>query len=167
MVVKVVPGHGHPVTGPHNIALTVVIVRAVVDVGLELVVVDPYAGAVLDRDAIVIENESDTKIANDHVGLVEHIDAFSGDFGTLAGTNETLVASDLETSGEIEFALGFDDPGYVVCEGRDQFRVGGDCDCLSSFATDGWSEGVVFAETDEAEINPCWGRCCEEGKGSQ
>ena len=72
VVVEVVPRDGDPVAATDRVELTIVVVRTNLlgELRLEFIVIDPDAGAVLDGDAVVADDEADGEVANDHIGRI-------------------------------------------------------------------------------------------------
>ena len=60
VVMKVVPRDCDPVASSYDVALAVVIIRTMIDVRFKLVVINPHTRTVLDGDAVVVENETDS-----------------------------------------------------------------------------------------------------------
>ena len=152
VVVEIVPGDCDPVAGAHNVALAVVFIWAMVDVGFEFIVVDPDASAVLDCDSVVAEDKSNTQVSNDNISLTFYGDATAGYVGSFSCAEKGFVAANLEARCQIEVSFHIDDAWFGAGYGLFQCGGVGDGEDLSACPTCCFAEGIVFAESDEAEI---------------
>jgi putative intracellular protease/amidase len=98
VVVEVVPGDSNPVAAADGVELAIVVVRADLwrELGFELVVVDPDAGAVLDGNAVVVDYEANGKVTYNDVSRIDDCDAALTDLSIFTNAKDGLVAADAE-----------------------------------------------------------------------
>lgn len=90
MVVEIIPTHRDPIARPYDIALSVILIWSCAGkpTALELVVVYPYPGAVLNGYPVVACDSSDAEIADDHVELRLDVEAAGENVRAGAGADE-------------------------------------------------------------------------------
>lgn len=152
VVVEIVPGDGDPVACADDVALTIVVVRTMVQVRTELVVINPHSSTVLDGDPIIVQDEADAEVANDHIVDALYRNTVSSDLGAFAFSNYTLVASNVQSGCEIERPVQIDNRWGVAFDSCEKRVLGSYRHCLASFASGGRPDGVVFAKSNEAKI---------------
>ena len=122
-------------------------IRPVLNVGVELVVVDPDACRVADGDAVVAGDEADEQVLDDHVGGVDDVEAGAGDVRRGADADERLVGADFEAGRELDLAGEVDDCRGVAGDGG--LEGGGTADSHggAALAAGGQADGVLSRKT--------------------
>lgn len=190
VVVEIVPGHRDPIASTDNIALAIVIIWTSIGeiARREFVVVNPDAGAVLDGDAIVVDDIANTKVPDNDIGCICNCQACTGDFRypkfsfafddsmgcsetltAFANSNDRLVASNPGARSEIEGALGVNNSRFGAIDSREEFLDSCNSDLLavSASTTGSWPQWVIFGKTNKREIASCWCSSHGDGEGNQ
>jgi hypothetical protein len=153
VVVEVVPGDSDPVAAANGIELAVVVVGADLwgELGFELVVVDPDPGAVLDGDAVVVDDEADGEVTDDNICRVNDCDAVLTNLCIVVYTENGLVAADAQAGWQVDAALDVDGARRCSSNGSDQGGAIGDSDHFALLTSSSLADGVVFCVADEIE----------------
>ena len=153
VVVEVVPRDGDPVATTDSVELTIVVVRTKLlrELRLEFIVIDPDAGAVLDGDAVVVDNEANGKVANDDIGRIHDTDTALADLSRVAHTKDRLVAADAKARGQVDAALNVDGASRGASDSSDQSSAIFDRDCLALLSTGGLADWVVLRVANKIE----------------
>ena len=154
VVVEVVPRDGDPIAAANGVELAIVVVRTNLlrELGLEFIVIDPDASAVLDGHAIVVDDKTDGKVANDDIGRVDNRDTALTDLSVVADTQDGLVAAGAQTSRQIDAAFNVDDARCCASDSSNQTGGISDRDYLALVATSGFANGVVLRVTHKIEV---------------
>lgn len=162
VVVEVVPGDGDPVRsaddvngavlltisvrdlwGKERIGLTHIVIGASGNVRGELIVIDPHASRVADRDAVVVSDLADLDVADDDVVRVPDVEALLVDVRRPPDSDDGLVRLDIQTLGKGNVALDVDDGGLVARGCGYELIRGGDDNLLAALAAGGHTDGIV------------------------
>lgn len=119
-------------------------VRSIADIGEELVVVNPHAGAVPDGDAIIVENMADLQVLNNDVVPRDNIQALSSDVGRYANANDRGVGPNLEARRQSDLAFDPHDLGVGSSNGSNELFSRRHKDCLATSTSRCRTDGVVF-----------------------
>jgi len=114
-------------------------------------VVDPDAGAVLDSDAVVVDDESNGEVANDDVGRIDDGDTVLADLSRVAHTEDGFVAADAKARRQVDAALNVDGASGRASDSSDQGGAIFDCDCLTLLSTSSLADWVVLCVANEIE----------------
>jgi hypothetical protein len=117
----------------------------------EFIVVDPDASAVLDSDAVIVDDEANSEVANDDIGRIDDTDTALADLGRVAHTEDGLVAADAKARGQIDAAFDVDGARCRAVDGSDQSGGIFDCDRLTLLSTSSLANGVVLRVANEIE----------------
>ena len=153
VVVEVVPGNGDPVAATNGVELTIVVVgtKLLRELRFEFIVVDPDASAVLDSDAVVVDDEANGEVANDDVGRIDDSDAVLADLSRVAHTEDGLVAADAKARGQVDAALNVDGARCRAIDGSNQSSAISDCNLLTLLSTSSLADWVVLRVAHEIE----------------
>ena len=83
-------------------------------IGEELIMINPYSRWILDSDGIVIQYETYLNISKNHVIGIGNCDSCSHEAGAFLGSDERLVWANLKTTCEIKFTLNIYCPRCII-----------------------------------------------------
>ncbi|KAI6758759.1 hypothetical protein HG530_010999 [Fusarium avenaceum] len=123
------------------------LIGALVNVGGELVVIDPDASAVSNGNAVVVQNFGDLQILqNDIVAMVD-INALTSDVRRQSNTDERGVGANFKAGRKSHLALQPHNLGLGALDSSNELLLCRHNDGLSALATSGDSNGVILCIT--------------------
>jgi hypothetical protein len=79
MIMKIIERDGDVIAGMGDVDLTVIVIKPMLRIAVELIVVNPYIVRALNHDAIVADDFDYDQVANDNIGFPNNSEATTVD----------------------------------------------------------------------------------------